>query len=216
MSTEPWPEVAASDFWEERYAGSDRVWSGAANRALVDVVSAWQPGRALDLGCGEGADVIWLAQQGWQATGIDISPTAIARARAAASARGLTSTQARFEAIDLSTWRDSEQYDLVTASFLHSPAALSRTEILRALADRVVSGGHLLVIAHAAPPPWSRHRDGHHHHADFPSPEGEVASLALDSAAWATVLAEVRTRDAVAPDGQPTELEDSVVVLRRA
>ncbi|KGM12493.1 methyltransferase type 12, partial [Cellulomonas bogoriensis 69B4 = DSM 16987] len=67
-------------FWEDRYAGSGRVWSGEPNATLVDVVAGLTPGRALDLGCGEGGDAIWLARHGWDATGIDISPTAVARA----------------------------------------------------------------------------------------------------------------------------------------
>lgn len=209
------PSPKPVEFWEERYAGSTRVWSGAPNRALVDIVSDLMPGRALDLGCGEGADVVWLAQRGWQATGIDISETAIARARAAAS--GLDLPHARFEAADLATWRPAEPYELVTASFLQSPVALSRTEILRAVTDRIAPGGHLLVIAHAAAPPWSRLRHAHAdgHHADFPTPEQEVAALALDASEWTVQIAEVRSRDAVGPDGDEAVLHDSVVLVRR-
>ncbi|MDN3495216.1 methyltransferase domain-containing protein [Planococcus sp. APC 4015] len=84
-------------YWEHRYA--DRMWSGKPNATMVDIVSRLTPGRALDLGCGEGADTIWLAEHGWDATGIDISPTAVARARQAARAAGVT---ARFVVSDLS------------------------------------------------------------------------------------------------------------------
>ena len=72
-----------TEFWEDLYAGKSR-WSGNPNPVLVDVVGALSPGRSLDLGCGEGADVLWLAGQGWDATGVDISSTAVSRARAAA------------------------------------------------------------------------------------------------------------------------------------
>lgn len=209
------PSPTPVEFWEERYAGSSRVWSGAPNRTLVDVVADLAPGRALDLGCGEGADVIWLARHGWQASGLDISETAIARARAAAS--DLDLPHARFEAADLSTWRPDGRYDLVTASFLQSPVALSRAEILRAFVGRVAPGGHLLVIAHAEAPPWSRLRHAHadRHHADFPTPDDEVASLALDPSEWTALIAEVRSRDAVGPDGDEAVLHDSVVLMRR-
>lgn len=209
------PAPTPVDFWEERYAGSSRVWSGAPNRTLVDIVADLTPGRALDLGCGEGADVIWLAQRGWRASGVDISETAIARARAAAS--DLDLPDARFEAADLSTWRSVGRYDLVTASFLQSPVALSRAEIVRAVADRVAPGGHLLVIAHAAAPPWSRLRHAHAdgHHTDFPTPDDEVASLALDPSEWTVRIAEVRSRDAVGPDGDEAVLHDSVVLMGR-
>ena len=81
---------APIDFWEQRYAGAERVWSGRVNATLAAIAGGLEPGRALDLGCGEGGDVIWLAENGWHATGVDLSPTAIDRARTAASARGLT------------------------------------------------------------------------------------------------------------------------------
>ena len=215
MPAERSPATPPTDFWEERYAGSSRVWSGAPNRTLVEVVARLQPGRALDLGCGEGADVIWLAQRGWQATGVDISETAIARARAAAS--DLDLPQARFDAADLASWHPDGAYELVSASFLQSPVALSRPEILRSAAALVAPGGYLLVIAHAAAPPWSRLRHAHAdgHHADFPTPEQEVAALALDPAEWTAAIAEVRSRDAVGPDGEQAVLHDSVVLLRR-
>ncbi|MGO3181153.1 MAG: class I SAM-dependent methyltransferase, partial [Brevibacterium linens] len=67
--------------WEERYAeADDAIWSGNPNEALVAVVSEMTPGRVLDVGCGEGADIVWMAENGWDATGIDLSTTAIDRA----------------------------------------------------------------------------------------------------------------------------------------
>lgn len=63
----------ARDWWEERYAEQDGVWSGRANAVLADIASALPVGRALDLGCGEGGDVVWLAREGWDATGVDLS-----------------------------------------------------------------------------------------------------------------------------------------------
>ncbi|RAE94395.1 class I SAM-dependent methyltransferase, partial [Burkholderia multivorans] len=82
MSRRPHPGSAGE--WEERYAGAEAVWSGEPNPSLVDVVTELDlsPGRSLDVGCGEGADVLWLAARGWQAVGIDVSATAIDRARA--------------------------------------------------------------------------------------------------------------------------------------
>ncbi|WP_243076681.1 bifunctional 2-polyprenyl-6-hydroxyphenol methylase/3-demethylubiquinol 3-O-methyltransferase UbiG [Microbacterium sp. SS28] len=212
MHSESGAGLTPSVFWEERYSSADRVWSGTANRTFVDVVSPLAPGLALDLGCGEGADVIWMAEHGWQATGIDISSTAVARAREAASARGLADGRATFEAADLATWRSATEYDLITASFLQSPVALPRAEILREVAASVAPGGHLLVIGHAAPPPWSAHRD---HHANLPTPEDEVAALALDEGEWMLRLAETRPRESLGPDGTPAVLDDTVVLMRR-
>ena len=202
-------------FWEERYSGAEPVWSGRVNRSLADIAGEWEPGRSLDLGCGEGGDVLWLAEQGWSAAGIDLSETAIARAREAAQVRGIGT--ARFFAADLGAWADgtaAEQahgpFDLVTASFFQSPVALDRSRILRAATTRLPVGGRLLVISHAAAPGWAPDHPG-----EFPSPESELAMLALGAESWEVELAEVRVRTAIAPSGDRTELEDTVVVVRR-
>jgi thioredoxin reductase/SAM-dependent methyltransferase len=204
------PDHAPATYWEQRYADSDRVWSGRPNATLVDVATGLRPGRALDLGCGEGADTIWLATHGWEATGVDISPTAVARADAAARAAGVS---ARFIAADLATLSVEERFDLVTSSFLHSPVTLDRTQALRRAADRVAPGGRLLIISHAAAPPWASAEHVRDH--VFVSPAEELVGLALDPEQWTTEIAEVRIRDATAPDGEPAHLEDGVVLVRR-
>ena len=201
--------ITPVDFWEDRYASADRVWSGKANDALVRVVSDLAPGRSLDLGCGEGGDVVWLAKHGWDATGVDISATATGRGADAAKAAGIPDDRIHFEATDLATWTPSETYDLVTASFLQSPVELPRTDILNRVVDHVAPGGRLLLIAHAGMPPWAAHA----HHHDFPTPDEEVAALGLDG--WVVEIAEVRSRQATGPDGQQATLDDTVVLLRR-
>lgn len=227
-----------ADFWENRYASSGRVWSGRPNATLVDVVAALTPGRSLDLGCGEGADVIWLAQHGWKATGVDIAPSAIAHARDAAAALGLghsggggsggSGGSIHFEVVDLeaeldagldaeqdaelNAELDAEQYDLVTACFLQSPVPLSREQILRRAAGRVRPGGRLLIVSHAVPPPW---HPAAHHHETLPQPADDLAALALDPERWVVELEEIRRRDAVGPNGEPTVLDDGVLMVRR-
>ncbi|KRA24212.1 hypothetical protein ASD65_07100 [Microbacterium sp. Root61] len=202
-------EPSPVEFWENRYSDAAKVWSGHPNKALTDVVAALIPGRALDLGCGEGADVIWLAENGWHATGVDISTTAVARATAMVEGSPVAE-RARFIAADLATWDAAESYDLVTASFLQSPVALDRAAILRRAAARVTPGGHLLLTAHATAP----NHNHAHAHAVFPTPEEELATLDLDPASWRTVIAETRRRTAVR-DGAPVDFEDSVVLLQR-
>jgi SAM-dependent methyltransferase len=203
-------DITPADFWEDRYASEERVWSGKVNHALVQVASALTPGRALDLGCGEGGDVVWLAEHGWDATGVDISTTATRRASDAAKAGGVPDDRIRFVAADLSTWTPTGTYDLITASFLQSPVELPRAEILRRMVGHVAPGGHLLVVAHAAMPPWAK--NPHHHHT-FPTAAEEVAALGLDG--WTTEIAEVRSREAIGPEGQFATLDDTVVLVRR-
>ena len=87
--------------WEEHYGERDRVWSGRVNVQFADVAADLPPGRALDLGCGEGADSVWLAERGWNVVAVDISETALGRAREAASSRGV-SDRIEFVALDLS------------------------------------------------------------------------------------------------------------------
>ncbi|MDX2376165.1 NAD(P)/FAD-dependent oxidoreductase [Microbacterium sp. LRZ72] len=212
------PPVEAAAFWEERYRSRDAVWSGNPNQAVVAVARSLTPGAALDLGCGEGADVVWLADNGWTATGIDISPAAVERARRAGIDAGIPADRARFVVADLASWQTEERFDLVTASFLQSPVPLPREGILRRAADRVAPGGHLLVVAHAAAPPWAGSAHSHagdDHRAHFPRPDEELAALALDEDEWDVVTAEVRERRATGPSGESATLEDSILLLRR-
>lgn len=74
-----WAEVTTPEAWEERYTASERIWSGRVNAVLAEIAAGLEPGAALDLGCGEGADVIWLAERGWRAAGVDVSATAVQR-----------------------------------------------------------------------------------------------------------------------------------------
>ena len=204
-------EDSPADFWEDRYAQSDRVWSGRANQVLVDLVADWQPGSALDLGCGEGADVVWLASRGWQALGIDVSKTAIVRGRDAAVERDLAD-QAMFEVVDLTSWAPTQSFDLVTAFFLQSPVNLPRADALRTASTAVDPGGRMLLVSHAQMPPWANA----HAHADLLHPEEELAQLALSSDQWSEELVEVRDRAAVGPNGESVTLSDAVILLRRS
>lgn len=209
------PHEAAPDdpvlFWENRYAESGQVWSGRVNRSLMDVAADLPVGRALDLGCGEGGDSIWLAERGWTVTGVDISETAVQRAGRFAHERGLDTDRIRFTAADLGSWTTAQRFDLVSACFLQSPVSLPRADILRTVLGLVDPGGTVVIVSHAAPPPWSRLQHGDH---VFLTPEQELAALALPDV-WTAVTAEVRSRDATGPDGEHAVLDDTVVVVRR-
>ncbi|MGO1685141.1 MAG: class I SAM-dependent methyltransferase [Brachybacterium sp.] len=205
----PDPSLSPAEHWEQRYAGDERVWSGRVNATLAEVVGKFEPGTSIDLGCGEGGDVLWLAEQGWQARGLDISETAVDRARAEAEARGLDN--AIFTATDLSSWQpEPDSVDLVTASFFQSEVALDRAAILQRAATALRPGGYLVTISHAAPPSWSDH-----HPAHMIDVHAEAEQLAQPVAGWAVEVAEERPRPAVGPDGASGEHLDAVLVLRR-
>lgn len=132
--------------WDRRYTDrGEQMWSGQPNGSLVGEVAGLPPGRALDVGCGEGADAVWLAEQGWEVTGTDISTIAIERARAAATARSI---DVAFAVADgLADPPPPAAFDLVTVSY----PAFPRPRGLAAfgtIADAVVPGGCLLVIGH--------------------------------------------------------------------
>ena len=220
MPSMPAPDPSPAQFWEARYADAGQLWSGKTNQALINVATDLVPSSALELGCGEGGDALWLAGHGWKVTGVDISPTAVRRATDAARDAGLSVDQVRFIAADLSTWQPNGDYDLITASFLQSPVDFPRTEVLRRAAGHVTPGGHLLVIAHAAFPPWAKGHDRHGGNPGRPdfrflSPKEEIDALDLDPGEWDTRIAETRDREVTAPDGTPAQLTDSVVLLQR-
>lgn len=211
-------QQTAREFWDERYGESERIWSGRVNQVLGEVAPALTPGRALDLGSGEGGDAIWLAQHGWRVTGVEISPTAVARARLAAAELGVPEDLLHWvtaDLADLQAWNEGSSYELVTASFLQSPLDLPRAEVLRQAAALVAPGGMLLVISRAAAPPWSSGQGHDHARLDFPTPSSELADLELEEGLWDVHVAEVRTRDAVGPDGQQAVLDDTVVLVGR-
>ena len=206
---EPDPDLSPTEYWEQRYSGSERVWSGKVNATMASVVAELAPGTAIDLGCGEGGDVLWLAEQGWTALGLDISATAVGRARDEAAARGLDG--ASFEAVDLDAWEpEPASVDLVTASFFQSNVALDRTAILRRAMTALRPGGRLVTVSHAAPPSWAKD-----HPATMVSVQEEAAQLVRSAKEWEVELAAERPRAATAPDGSAGEHLDAVLVLQR-
>ena len=131
--------------WNRRYAGSELLWTAQPNRFLVSETADLTPGRALDLACGEGRNAVWLAEQGWQVSGVDFSDVALAKARELAAARDV---EVDWTQADLLDYRPEQGvYDLVLLFYLQLPA-LERRRIVRAAADALTAGGRLLLVAH--------------------------------------------------------------------
>lgn len=134
----------ASD-WNARYATDELIWKAEPNRFLPPEVAGLAPGRALDLACGEGRNAVWLAQQGWTATGVDFAAEGLAKGRRLAADRGVA---VEWVEADLLTWAPSPRsYDLVVVFYLQLPAP-ERGRVLRAAAEALAPGGTLLVVAH--------------------------------------------------------------------
>jgi chemotaxis protein methyltransferase CheR len=195
--------------WEEHYSAKPQVWSGRVNTQLAAIAPQLGGGRALDLGCGEGADAIWLAGQGWTVVAVDVSGTALARARAAAGEAGVGCIE--FVQRDVTASFPEGSFDLVSACFLHSTVDMDRPAILRRAAAAVARSGALLIVDHAAAPPWATKMHDH----PFPSAQTVVAGLNLDDAQWSPQRMAAVSRAATSPDGEPVTLVDNVIWLQR-
>jgi len=196
--------------WEEHYAAKPQVWSGRVNVQLAEIVGQLNGTRALDLGCGEGADAIWLAERGWTVVAVDVSTTALSRARAAAESRGIAD-RIDFQQHDLTAGFPPGNFDLVSAQFLHSTVEMDRTALLRSAAAVVAPGGTFLIVDHAAAPPWASKM----HHHEFPTAETVHSALELDDGQWQRVQVGTVERSVRGPDGQEATLVDNVIRLRR-
>jgi SAM-dependent methyltransferase len=198
--------------WNERYRSSHRLWSGKPNLQLVTEIADLPPGRALDVGCGEGADAIWLAGLGWHVVAVDISDVALERAAQHARARAPTTpTRIEWRQADLvARPPEPESFDLVSCQFMQLPPEW-RARLFPALVRAVRPGGTLLVVGH--------------HPSDLgtgvrrpPMPEllytaDEIAAL-LDND-WTVVVNEARPRPATTPDGEEKTVHDAVLRAAR-
>ncbi|MBZ4321839.1 class I SAM-dependent methyltransferase [Streptomyces huiliensis] len=206
----PTPEV----FWEEFYGRGDRVWSGRPNPLLVREAAGLAPGTALDLGCGEGADAIWLAERGWQVTAVDVSATALERAAGHAAQAGVAD-RITWQRHDLGVSfpaRPEGGYGLVSLQFLHSPLGLPVGRILRSATAAVAPGGDLLFVGHSESPSWKRDA---HAEVHLPTADELLAAMGLPSPDWRVEVREPVRTEATGPDGEAGHRVDHVLRVRR-
>lgn len=207
------PARSDEQYWDDRYGQSERMWSGQPNSALVREISDLPPGHALDLGCGEGADAIWLAARGWRVTAVDVSQVAMDRGASHAGAAGAeVAERIDWRLHDLGTSFPAGSYDLVSAQFLYFRNAASRGRILQAAAAAVGPGGVLLIEGHAGVPASADHP---HAETGFPTPEQTIACLELAEGEWEVLVCEEHERVHSNPNNQAAMHSDSTVKLRR-
>lgn len=138
------PSAGEAD-WDHRY-GDDQIWSGDPNPSLLTELADVVPGRALDVGAGEGGDAVWLAEQGWKVTASDISQRALGRVAAEGARRGVEIEVHRTDANALGAF-NAGGFDLVTAHYVPMPRTPDRRGV-RNLLEAVAPGGTLLVVSH--------------------------------------------------------------------
>jgi trans-aconitate methyltransferase len=196
------------EFWDERYAASQRLWSGKPNPHLVAETEHLQPGTALDVGCGEGADVQWLASRGWHVTGADVSTVALERA--AAHTVPELAERIAWKQVDLITWMPRHRYDLISAQFMHLPSAVREPAFAR-LAASVAPGGTLLIVGHN----FADLQSGDHRDPDMSFTAEEIAAT-LDPEQWIIhSREEARPRRATGADGAMVTVHDIVLRAQR-
>lgn len=199
------------DFWNERWPQvlrepSHQIAERQPNGYLMAAVDRIGPGRALDAGCGHGAEARWLAAQGWQVTAVDLSAVVLAHARSMAEALGPGIAE-RIDWMegDLAIWTPQPGcYDLVSSLYVH--VASSVEEMVSRLATGVAPGGTLLLVGHLPVDPVTG--------AETPAAGQvqvtvEAATAALDPCHWEMFVAEERPR-AIAGTGF-----DAVICARR-
>jgi len=193
--------------WDERYSSQEQVWSGQPNGALVTETHGLRPGRALDVGCGEGADALWLAECGWDVTALDVSRVALDRAAEQARRAGREVHWLHAGLVEAALSPGS--FDLVSAQY----PALLRTDAHDAelaLLNAVAPGGVLLVVHH--PLPSDEEAEAHGFNPDDYVSPADVAALLDDR--WHIEVDETRPRHVTGGAGA-AHTHDIVLRARR-
>ncbi|MEU8825844.1 class I SAM-dependent methyltransferase [Streptomyces sp. NPDC048636] len=198
-------------FWDGVHAARPAAGNPRPNAPLIEMVTGLPTGDALDLGCGDGGDALWLADQGWQVTATDISAVAVQRLTALARSHGLSDRVTTMRT-DLHTSFPPGGFDLICAHYLHTPRDLDRPTVLRAATHALRPGGRLLVVDHGSAAPWSWDQDPD---TRYPSPREIAADIDPAPRTWTVERADTRRRTATGPHGRTAEVTDHVLLIRR-
>ena len=193
--------------WDERYAGSEYVWTVTVNRFVEEHLGGLEPGTAIDLGAGEGRNAVWLAQQGWHVIAVDFSESGLAKGHRLAGDHDVASS-IEFVRADATTYEPATPVDLVVLSYLQLPSAEQRT-VLGHVATWLSPGGTVFVIAHDR-------SNVEHGYGGPPSEEVcyDVARTAAALVGLDITTAKVAERHVDTADGTRTALDTLVIATR--
>lgn len=202
---------ATQRFWDRIHGRRKPSRHPQPHPYMVDELTGMAPGTALEVGCGEGANAVWLATQGWSVTAVDVSRVALDRAAAFARSAGVAS-RVRWERADLRDWMTTQAFDPAAAFYLHTPLKLDYPSTMRRAVQQVRAGGTLLVIGHYTLPPWAWDAEA----TDGLLSAGELASaLAVEDGDWRIGVADQLARS-VTYKGQQHIIVDAVLHAVRA
>lgn len=193
--------------WNERH-GEGAIESSELNPVLAARVSGLNPGSALDLGCGDGTNAVWLAKHGWRVTGVDWSAVALAKAATRADA---ASVAVDWVNADLLAWNPpAGSFDLVTIVYLHLPVD-ERRSIYAGAARALAPGGRLIVIGHDRTN--LTEGVGGPQDPDLLFTAAEIGDQLLTDAAGLTIECQQVVRRVAAPERGPI---DALLIARRS
>jgi SAM-dependent methyltransferase len=175
--------------WDARYAAEPTLWGTDPNQYVRARLGGDEPGRAVDLACGNGRNALWLARRGWQVTGVDISGVALERARERGAELGV---EVEWVHGDVRSWEPAGPVDVVLVAYLHLPTK-ELIELLAGAARWLRPDGRLIYLGHS--------RTNHARGVGGPSEPtvlAEIADLAAAAEGLRTVALEhlLRATDA--------------------
>jgi SAM-dependent methyltransferase len=210
------------DYWESHWQEADEHASGqevAPNPYLAREVSGLARGTALDAGCGEGAEAIWLATEGWQVTAADISAEVLARDSQRATTSCAAPDHVQWVEADLSVWEPGQQFDLVTTHYAHP--AMPQQAFYQRISRWVAPGGTLLIVGHLHTSETTAYGHGQEPQGHGHSPPEQVSVTAasitagFDATRWDIITADEPIRTLTDRAGRSIQLDDVVVRATR-
>ncbi len=140
LATE-WRQIQEGRWTFNRIYSFGRGYPTEPSPFLVEASRGLRPGRALDLGAGQGRNTLYLARQGWDVTALDISEKGLAAAEAEAARERLKISTVLKAIEDFDFGRN--QWDLITMMYV--PVRYQDPQLIRRVCDSLRPGAALIV-----------------------------------------------------------------------